>query len=185
MTKHIIENQDIIVWKGVKWAKLLKFDKYNFSRLFIQVATLSRYTHTAIYLKYRDAEYLLQSNLIDGMHILDVTGQTWFRSNIDENVYDHLRCRYTKNNAFQDQIKDIIFNMYKQNTKKVKFGTYNKLGIVNQFLVQFLSKSFISKTKLDKMFCSELTHYYFTNSNDSYKLSPQDVVDNDLYKKVK
>lgn len=180
----MIQNRDIIIWKGVKWSKLLTLDKYNISRFFIQLSTFSRYTHTAIYLKFKDKEYLLQSNLIDGVHILDITSETWFRDNIVNNIYDLYRFSDNKINKFQDFITSKINYMYKNNVNKLSIAKYNKLGIANQFLFQFFNLSLIKKSS-DNKFCSELSYYYFTEDIESFKISPYDLVDSDLFIKIK
>lgn len=180
----MIQNKDIIIWKGVKWSKLLTFDKYNISRFFIQISTFSRYTHTAKYLKFKDREYLLQANLIDGVHILDVTSQTWFRDNIANNIYDLYRFQNIKENKYQKLITEKLKYMYENKLTKLSIAKYNKLGITNQFFWQFLNYSFI-KNSSDNKFCSELSYYYFTEDKESFKISPQDLVDSDLFIKIK
>lgn len=178
-----LKNKDVIVWKGVKWAKLFKFDKYAFTQLFIQLATFSRYTHTAKYIKFKDHEFIVQSNLIDGVHILDVTGETWFKSNIQNNIYDQYKFRCIKENSFQKSIQDKIKYMYENKLTKLNIAKYSKLGIFNQFLWQFFNLSVIKKTSENK-FCSELTYYYFTEDIESFKISPQDLTNSDLFEKI-
>lgn len=179
-----IKDKDVIVWKGVKWSKLFRFDKYAFTQFFIQLATFSRYTHTAKYLKFKDKEYLLQSSLINGVHISDITSQTWFRSNIENNEYDLYRFENIKTNEFQKFITEKLKYMYENNLTKLSLAKYNKLGIFNQFLWQFFNFSIIKETTEDK-FCSELSYYYFTEDKESFKISPQDITNSDLFIKIK
>lgn len=183
-----IKHNDVIVWKGFKWSRLLKvWDLDNIATLLIQLVTLSRYRHTAIYYKYLEREYLVHSGAKKGIHIQEITGEEWFRSNISNNVYDLFRFRFdhNKKTAFERAIQSQVTYMYNYNEKSSQIGSYSFIGIFNQFLLNVFNKSILKKTKPTKMFCSEMTHYYFTEDDESFKISPFNLVDCDYYKKIK
>jgi hypothetical protein len=183
-----LKHNDIIVWKGVEWFKLLKLDKYNLSRALIQFGTLSRYTHTAIYLKYFEKEYILQSNLKTGIHIIEVTEETWFKSNIEENVYDLYRFKVdvVDLNSFQRTIQSLLGKMYSMGEKKASIGSYSVKGILNQAIYNLTGKSpLIKKSNVESMFCSELSYYYFTIFENSFLIAPYNLTDSDFFRKVK
>lgn len=181
-----LKDKDVIAWKGVKWNKLFKPDGfYTFTQVGIQFATLGRYTHTAIYRTYKDKEFLIQSGSKNGMHILDITGQTWFRSNIDENVYDQFRKNKIVENEFSKMVDSKMKELYKSGEKMISFGKYNFPGILNQISLNFAGKSFQKKTNESKMFCSEMTTYYFTKDPESFRISPTDLANSDEYSRIK
>lgn len=182
-----IKHEDIIMWKGFNWSKLLTLDKYNFSRMLTQVVTLSRCTHTAIYYTYLEKEYLVQAGFGSGMHILDITGEQWFRENIKTNTWDLYRFRDKQplSNSFQRIILAAVTDCYNNKLKSVKIGYYNYIGFANQFFYNVFGKSPLQQqTRIESMFCSEFNYYYFTKSENSFLISPAALADSDLFKKV-
>jgi hypothetical protein len=186
---ELIKHNQIIVWKGFRWSKLFKiWDLDNIATLLIQLFTLSRYRHTAIYYKLLEKEYLIHSGAKNGMKIEEVTGEDWFKERIDNNIYDVYEYIYIhkKRTQLEREIQKLIMFMYEKGKKSCIFGSYNFVGIFNQLFFQLFDISPFQKTTNDKkMFCSELTNYYFTESENSFLYSPYAITDSNLYKKIR
>jgi hypothetical protein len=193
-----LKNNDVLIWKGVEWFKLLKFDKRNISRLFIQLFTLSRYTHTAIFIKIKNREFIFQSNLIDGVHIVEVTNESWIKNNIKNNSIDLYRSSSSPELNFLFRMyKDVLINIIDFQNKnssiekiKIKFDNkYNIKGILEIGIFNVIGIYNFNKKSIDilkkKFFCSELTMYIFTSNLDVAKYSsPFDVHNSNMFNRI-
>jgi hypothetical protein len=163
--KELLKSGDILLFKGGKWNKLLKglFNKetrnWYFSRIFIQLFTLSRAVHTATYIKEGNKHFIVQSLFHEGVCKKEVD-PNWILSKIK--TKEIIICRQER------------FNKQRFDTRlKVCLGLkYSLLGI---YRIGFFN-IFGTKTSDSKgMFCSELTAHLHDLYSEPHLVSPADI----------
>lgn len=181
-----LEHNDILVNKGFKWSKLFKLDIEHISMFVIQIITLSRYTHTSIYLQYLNKAYILESHLFKGIYLKEIDSIEHLYNQIKKNRIDVLRYRHRKTRLtyYRRRIKTFLMHLYSSEEKVFKLGSYNLFGVFNQLIYNIFDKSIIKSTNKNKMFCSETTHYFFTEDDLSFLRAPNSLIESNLYIKV-
>lgn len=182
----MLNDNDILIWRGFKWKRLFVFDSYHITAMLIQLVTLSKWTHTAIFKRYKEKCYLVQANLSDGLHIVEIS-EDWLNEEIDKLNIKRIKPNYEKYTKFASILDSYIKYLFDLNINKKNFGKYSISSLLNQIPFNIIGKDFYKRSKLwsyvttnQKAICSELTFFYFTEYIESHLFAPSDFADNNI-----